>query len=120
MRRSIRAIVARLRERRRLYDELGMTALDREMDAACTAICAQEDAIAALEPSPNVTAATLMAKLSQDCCRSETAEDCGAMAASLLALRGLLPSLSGMIRDHAAFYVGNPAASLRELPFVTA
>jgi hypothetical protein len=31
---------------------------------------------------------------------------------NLLALRGLLPSLSGLIRDHAAFFVDNPTLPL--------
>jgi hypothetical protein len=42
---------------------------------------------------------------------------CGIMAMALVALRGLLPSLSGMIREHAAFFVDNPGLPLRGMPF---
>jgi hypothetical protein len=126
MRQSIRAVVARLRERRRLNDEIGITALEHGMDEACRAICAAEDSIAALEPSSNSTAALLMAKLSHDCCRHDAAAPlgfegapgyCEAMSMALVALRGLLPGLSGLIREHAAFYVGSSALPLSDMPF---
>jgi HAMP domain-containing protein len=120
MRRSIKAIVARLRERRHLYEDLGLTALDHEMSDAVTAMCKAEDAIGELEQSPNVIAATVLAGLGNDCSRSEFAEGygySGTMAMALVALRGLLPNLSGMIRDHAAFFVSNPTLPLSAMPF---
>ena len=61
MRRNIRAIVAQLRERDRLYTELGLIDLDRAMSDTCTALCESEDKIDALEQSPNVIAASLLA-----------------------------------------------------------
>jgi hypothetical protein len=42
------------------------------------------------------------------------------MAMALVALRGLLPDLSGLIRDHAAFFVSNPELPLREMMFAPA
>jgi hypothetical protein len=39
MRRNIRAIVARLRERDRLYTEFGLYDLDRVMSDTCIALC---------------------------------------------------------------------------------
>lgn len=120
MRRSVAAIVARLRERNRLYVALGLTDLDREMIAACDAILAAEEAISGLEQSPNVIAANVLANLSNDCSRSDFAAGngyCGTMAMGLVALRGLLPGLSGMIRDHAALFVGKPGAPLGDMPF---
>jgi hypothetical protein len=120
MRRSIRAIVLRLRERKRLYEELNLNQLDRQMTAACNAMCEVEDAIGALEQSPNVVAATVLAGLSNDCCRSDFAEGngyCGTMAMAIVALRPLLPNLSGLIRDHAAFFVSNPTLPLSAMPF---
>jgi hypothetical protein len=57
MRRNIKAIVARLRERKRLYTELGLFDLDRAINQTCIAMCEVEDTIDALEPSPNVIAA---------------------------------------------------------------
>jgi len=39
------------------------------------------------------------------------------MAMALVALRGLLPDLSSTIRDHAAFFVGNPTLPLSAMPF---
>jgi hypothetical protein len=120
MRRSIKAIVARLRARRRLYEELGLVRLDREMSDACTAMCAAEDAIGELTLAPNVVAATLLAGLSNDCSRSDFAEGngyCGTMAMAMVALRGLLPNLTGAIRDDAAHFVSNPTLPLSAMPF---
>ena len=120
MRRSIKAIVARLRERKRLYDELNLNELDRQMTAACNAMLAVEEAIGELEQAPNVVAAQLLAGLSNDCDRTSYATGngyCGTMAMALVALRGLLPGLSGMIRDHAAFFVSNPSLPLSAMVF---
>jgi hypothetical protein len=36
---------------------------------------------------------------------------------AFIALRGLLPSLSGLIREHTAFLVENPTLPLSEMPF---
>jgi hypothetical protein len=94
MRRSIKAIVVRLRERKRLYEELNLNQLDRQMTAACNAICAAEGAIGELEQLPNVVAAQLLASLSNDCSRTSCATGngyCGTMAMGLIALRGLSP-----------------------------
>ena len=49
MRRSIKAIVARLRDRKHLYAELGLDRIDREMSDACIAMCEAEDAIRDIE-----------------------------------------------------------------------
>lgn len=120
MRRSIKAIVARLRARHALYVELGLDNLDREMIAACTAISAVEDAISELEQSSNVVAANILAGLSYDCSRSDYAQGngyCGTMAMALVALRGLLPNLSDMIGDHARFFVSNPTLPLSAMAF---
>jgi hypothetical protein len=120
MRQSIAAIIARLRERDRLYNALGLTKLDREMCAACDAILAAEEAIRELEQAPNVVAATVLAGLGNDCDRTSYATGngyCGTTAMALVALRGLLPNLSGLIRDHAAFFVSNPALPLSAMPF---
>jgi hypothetical protein len=120
MRQSIAAIIARLRERERIYSALGLTDMDREITAACDAMLATEEAIGGLEQSPNVVAATVLAGLGNECFRSDFAQGngyCGTMAMALVALRGLLPSLSGMLRDHAAFFVSNPALPLSAMPF---
>ena len=101
MRRNIKAIVARLRARKQLYAELGLDRLDREMSDTCIAMCKAEDAIGELTPSPNVVAATLLARVCDNCDRSDFAEGngyCGTMAVALVSLRGLLPGLSGLIR----------------------
>jgi hypothetical protein len=122
MRRSIRAIIVRLRERKRLCDELGLTAIDREISYSVTVICRAEDAIARQEPSPNAVAAGVMASLCADCCNTSTAagpEYCGTMAMGLMALRSLLPSLSGLIREHAVFFVEHPDLPLVAMPFTS-
>jgi hypothetical protein len=120
MRRNIKAIVARLRDRKRLYSELGLDRIDREMSDACIEMCKAEDAIRELPAAPNVVAASLLAGLSNDCDRSDFAEGngyCGTMAMALVALRGLLPNLSGVIHDDAALFVGNPTLPLSAMPF---
>jgi hypothetical protein len=120
MLRNIKAILVRLRERKRLYTELGLYRIDREMSDACIAMCKAEDAIRELPAAPNVVAASLLAGLSNDCDRSDFAEGngyCGTMAMALVALRGLLPSLSGAIYDDAALFVSNPTLPLSAMPF---
>jgi hypothetical protein len=39
------------------------------------------------------------------------------MALALVSLRGLLPGLSGLIRERAALTVDNPALPLSDMPF---
>jgi hypothetical protein len=120
MRRNVKAIIVRLRERRRLYEELNLNQLDRQMIAACNAIVAAEETISELEQSPNVVAAQLLASLSNDCSRTSCATGngyCGTMAMALIALRGLLPDLSDLIRDHATLFVSNPELPLSAMPF---
>jgi len=120
MRRSIRAIVARLRDRKRLYAELGLDRISDEMSDACTAMCEAEDAIRDLPAAPNVVAASLLAGLSNYRNRSDFGEGngyFGTMAMAMVALRGLLPDLTGMIRDHAVFFTDNPTAPLSSMPF---
>jgi hypothetical protein len=120
MRRNIKAIVARLRARKRLYAELGLDRIDREMSEACIAMCQAEDAIRDLPAAPNVVAASLLAGLTNDCNRSDFAEGngyCGTMAMALVALRGLLSDLSGAIRDDAVCFVSNPTLPLGAMPF---
>jgi hypothetical protein len=121
MRASIRKFVARLRARNQLYDELGLSIIDREMTAACNAMCAAEDEIEVLEALPSVVAARVMAGVCNDCYRSATASGngyCGTMAIGAVALRGLLPSLpAGLIRDHVALFVDNPELPLSRMPF---
>jgi hypothetical protein len=120
MRRNIKAIVARLRERRRLYTELGLFDLDQAISDTCTAMCETEDAIDELAPAPNVVAAMLLARVCANCSRTDFAEGngyCGTMAVALVSLRGLLPGLSGLIREHAALLVNNPTLPLSAMPF---
>jgi hypothetical protein len=123
MQRNIKAIVARLRERKRLYIELGLDRIDREMSDACITMCEAEDAIRNLPTAPNVVAAIVLAGLSNDCNRSDFAKGngyCGTMAMALAPLKGLLPNLSGLIREHAAFFVANPELPLSGMPFAAA
>jgi hypothetical protein len=120
MRSRMRTIIARLRERKKLYEELNLDELARQMTATCDSILAAEEAIVELEQSPNVIAAQLLASLSDDCDRTSRASGngyCGTMAVALVSLSGLLPSLSGMIREHAALFVGNPTLPLSAMPF---
>jgi hypothetical protein len=120
MRRNIRAIVARLRERERLYTELGLNDLSQAISDACTSMSEAEDAIGELTSSPNVVAAMVLAGVCDGCDRSDFAEGngyCGTMAVALVSLRGLLPGLSGLIREHAAFFVDNPTLPLSAMPF---
>jgi hypothetical protein len=120
MRRNIRAIVVRLRARKRLYAELGLDDLDLASDGACAAMWDIENKMRELELSPNVVAALLLMGLDNECSRSDSAEGngyCGTMAMTFVAMRGLLRNLSGLILEHAAFYVDNPTTPLRAMPF---
>jgi len=124
MREQIRVIVARLRERQRLYDQLGLTELNRQMEAAVDAIISAEAFFHECDDeTPNIVAARLMMGLSADCFQDATASGhgyCGTMAMALVALKGLLPNLSGLIREHAAFFVANPELPLSGMPFAAA
>ena len=124
MRRTIRVIVGRLRERDRLRDELGLTEVDRQMEATTDALMKTEYCFCECDgETPNIIAARLMMGLTNDCQLDAVASGhgyCGVMAMALVALRGLLPGLSGLICEHAAFYVDNPTTPLRLMPFATA
>ena len=91
MRRNIKAILTRLRERKRLYTELGLFDPDQAISDTCTAMCETEDAIGQLAPAPNVIAAMLLARVCDNCSRSDFAKGngyCGTMAVALVSLRG--------------------------------
>ena len=124
MRRTVRAILGRLRERNRLRDELGLPELNRQMEATTDAIISAEDYFHECgDETPNIVAARLLINLSYDCDQSSYASGqgyCGTMAMALVALKGLLPNLSGLIRDHAAFFVANPELPLSGMPFASA
>lgn len=124
MRQRIRAIVARLREKERIEEELGLTALSDEIETLCQLIGNAEWALEDLDPSPDTFAARLMAQLSQDCSRDAVASGngyCTTAAMALTALEALLPALSpGLIRDHATFFVENRTAPFSAMPFSAA
>jgi hypothetical protein len=123
MRRNIRTIVARLRERRRLFYQLGITELNRQIEATTDAIIETEGQLFELGDSPNVSAAHLMMEVCQNCGLEDFTGGngySGAMAIAAMALKPLLPSLSGLIRDHAAFFVDNPGLPLRQTMFAAA
>jgi hypothetical protein len=123
MRRTVRAIIGRLREQNRLRDELGISELDRQIEATTDALMDAEYYFHECDgEGPNIVAARLMIGLTNDCQQNAIAGGhgyCGIMAMALVALRGLLPSLSGLIREHAAFYVENPTTPLGAMPFAT-
>jgi hypothetical protein len=121
MRARMRRVIALWRERDRLYQDLGLIDLDRQSQAICKTIISLEDTISEQEPTPNIVAARLMATLGDECDRSSSATGngySGTMAMALVVLQGLLPNLSGLILDHAAFFVANPDLPLSEMPFV--
>jgi hypothetical protein len=107
-----------------LYDELGLTQLSRQIEATTDDIIAAEDYFRECDDdSPNIVAGRLMIGLSNDCQRDSIADGngyCGTMAMALIALQGLVPSLSGLIRDHAAFFVNSPRLPLAGMPFASA
>lgn len=120
MRRRILQVVARLRERARLYDQLRLIELDRQITAESLRIVAAEDALRDLHSTPDKAAALLMAQLGIECDDSAFASGNGydgTMAMAATALEALLPNLSGTIRDHAAFFVANSALPFSQMPF---
>jgi hypothetical protein len=73
-----------------------------------------------LSGSPNVSAAHLMMEVCQNCGLEDFAGgngSSGGMAIAAMALKTLLPNLSGLIRNHAAFFVDNPGLPLRQMMF---
>ncbi|SHH62785.1 hypothetical protein [Bradyrhizobium erythrophlei] len=124
MRARMRGIVDRLRERERLRDKLGLTELNRQIESTADAIRGAEDYFHECDDgAPNIVAARLMMGLTNDCQQDATASGngyCGTMAMALVALKGLLPNLSGLIRNHAAFFVANPEWPLSAMPFALA
>ena len=117
----MRRVIVLMRERNRLYAELGLIELDRQLNDICTAITSLEDTMSEQEPTPNIVAAKLMITLGDECDRASRAignDYCATMAMALVVLQGLLPNLSGLIKTHAAFFVGNPDLPLSEMPFV--
>jgi hypothetical protein len=74
MRRDIRAIAARLRERDRLRDELGLNDLSQRMEVIVDAIVQAEDFFnESSDETPNIVAARLMIGLTNDCQQDEIA-----------------------------------------------
>lgn len=121
MRSKIRAITARLRERERLYQRLGLTELSRQSETARADMQAAEYALyETANATPNVIAARLLIAVCDHCSQGDMAAGngyCGTMALALVALTPLLPNLSGLIRDHTAFFVANPTLPLGSMPF---
>jgi hypothetical protein len=121
MNREVAAINTRVAARKRLYDQLGMTASDREGNAICGEIIAAENALCeSADNSPNAQAARLLIAVCDNCGQGDHAEGqgyCGTMALALVALTPLIPDLSGLIRDHAALFVANPTLPLGNMPF---
>ena len=93
MRARMRSVIARLRERDRLCEELGLAELDRQMEDVTDAIITEENFFYEWEDTtPNVVAARVMIGLTNDCDRNAFAEGngyCGTMAMALVALKGL-------------------------------
>lgn len=122
MQHRIEKIEARERERDRIYEELGLCALDDEIQTLNDLIFDAESALQELDhPSPDAFAARLMAQLCQDCSRNAVASGdgyCTTAAMAATALEALLPSLSdGLIREHATFFIANRTAPFSEMPF---
>jgi hypothetical protein len=122
MRQRIRPIVARLRERDRIYEDLCPRALSDEMQTESDLIFNAERALEELDdPSPDKFAARLMVQLSQHCNGDAVASGngyCETAAMAATALEALLPSLSdGLIREHATFFVANRTAPFSTMPF---
>lgn len=119
-RERMRTVIQRIREQRKLKDSLGITALSEHIQAAVDGICATEEALRELHETSDRKAALIMMRL-DDYCKSSASvagEDvCETMGIAFVALELLLPDLSGLIRDHAQFFVSNPAAPLRAMPF---
>ena len=114
------ALEAREQERDRLKDQLGIAEFERQMTAAAEGVVASETELENIEQTPNVIAALLMADLGCECMQEATIAGPnrdGTMRMGAAALEALLPKLSGLIRDHAAFFVANRTTPLSAMPF---
>lgn len=122
MRERMRPIIARLRERKRLSEELGLNRIDDELVALVDQIGEVEKQIAGLHDSADRTAALIMVQVEAECMVGDFTQGpgySGTMAMAHLALNSLLPQLSGVIREHADFFVSNPTLPACRMPFWT-
>ncbi|MBM7483350.1 hypothetical protein ACVWWI_003334 [Bradyrhizobium sp. USDA 3686] len=122
MRERMRPIIARLRERRRISEDLGLNRIEHELIALVDKIGGVERQIVMLHDSADRTAALIMAQVEAECMVGDYADGpgyCGTMAMAHLALRSLLPQLSAVIHEHADFFVSNPTLAACRMPFWT-
>lgn len=120
MRQRMRVVIRRVREQRRLLEELGIAAVERRIGAAVDGLIEVENTIRELHESADRTAALIMANVDDNCqpAASIAGDDRDAtMEIAAVALKLLLPELSGLIREHAQFFVSSPTTPLREMPF---
>jgi hypothetical protein len=120
MHERLAALEAREQERARLRDELGITEFSRQIEAAADGVSDCEWELDDLDKTPDVAAALVMADLGPECLQDATiAGDNrhGTMRIAAAALEALLPNLSGLIREHAAFFVSNRTMPLSAMPF---
>jgi hypothetical protein len=120
MDRRLAALEAREQERARLRDELGITEFSRQIEEAADGVSDCEWELEDLDRTPDVAAAMVMAELGTECLQDATiAGDnrSGTMRIAAAALEALLPNLSGLIREHAAFFIANRTTPLSAMPF---
>jgi hypothetical protein len=111
---------AREQERRRLEGELGIPEFSRQIEEAADGVSDCEWEVADLDPTPDTAAALIMADLGIECLQEATItgdDRCGTMRIAAAALEALVPNLSGLIREHAAFFIANRTTPLSAMPF---
>jgi hypothetical protein len=120
MRESLRKLIARVREQRAEKDRLGLLENERQSEALNAQQFQIEDAIREGGQTPDAKAAAIMVSLQDNCGLDSSAAEDSEMSLACVALDLLLPQLTGLIREHAAFYLENRTATLREMPFARA
>jgi hypothetical protein len=118
--RRLSELEAREREAKRISDELGITEFERQIREAADGVADCEAELDDLDPTPDTAAALIMADLGIECLQEATIagdDRCSTMRIAVAALEALLPNLSGLIREHAAFFIANRTTPLSAMPF---
>lgn len=119
MRATLRKVIARIRAQKAERARVGLDENERRSLELSKAQWRVEEAIQTGRQTPDVKAVDIMLSLQENCLLNSSAEDDSEMALACIPLEMLLPQLTGLIREHAAFYLENRTARLRDMPFAT-
>jgi hypothetical protein len=117
MRDSMRKLIARVRIQRKEWSKAGLNDLDRQIDAVSNERFDIEMSIEQKYKSADAKAASIFISLQDNCLQTDTAEDNSEINLACIAIELLQPRLTGLIADHAAFFLSNRTTALGVMPF---